>query len=145
MICSIIGHRDVVLNETNITNVSTIFEKLINNHNEVFLFGSNSNFNNQCYSIISKLKMKYTNIKRIWVRAEYPILPYSYNNYVKSHFEYTFFSNKLKNSKKFIYISRNKLMIDYSDVCVFFYDYSKPNKHSGTKIAYEYAMKKIKK
>jgi len=75
----------------------------------------------------------------------------------KSKFVYCVWD--IDNATKNVYIERNKEIIDNSDVCLFYYDpkYRPPvRKHfkqsttsyqpqSGTKIAFDYAIKKNKK
>ena len=51
------------------------------------------------------------------------------------------------NAGKASYIERNQAMIDNSDYCIFYFDedYSPQRTRSGTKIAYDYALRKAKK
>ena len=46
---------------------------------------------------------------------------------------------------KYSYLSRNKIMIDHSDICVFYLDPSQDNTKSGTMVAHKYARHKNKK
>ena len=77
--CCFIGHRTI---ETTLELRKLLYnhiENLIVSENvKVFLFGSRSQFNDLCYYIVSKLKEKYTDIKRVYVRmsgipARYPL------------------------------------------------------------------------
>ena len=62
-----------------------------------------------------------------------------------NNYEETYFPKKITKAGKSIYIERNFEMIDKSKYCITYYDefYQPPQKRkSGTKIAYEYAIKK---
>ncbi len=162
--CSIIGHRKIEETKELEIKVKNIIINLIEKENVTeFLFGSKSEFNDLCYEIITALKSKYSNVNRIFVRAEYPIISDDYYNYLKKFYEDTYFYDKKLISNKFSYIRRNQVIIDKSDFCLFYFDtnyilktkdqsekdiyISKPTsqKRSGTSIAYEYAIKKLKK
>lgn len=153
--CTFIGHRKIEINNTLIDNLTSVVEKLINEENVLrFYFGSKSEFNTLCYDVVTNLKTKYTNIQRVYVRAEY--------NYKKADeiyledFEDTYYPDKIKNSGRYAYVERNQIMIDNSDHCIFYYkeDYKTdvnkklgfaevPTK-SGTKLALDYAKKSKK-
>ena len=104
----------------------------------------------------AELKEKYPHIKRIYVRAEFPYIDDSYRNYLLERFEDTYYPEKMIDAGKAAYIERNYEMINKSKYCIVFYDenYVPPKrKHSrkdlieyqpqsGTKLAYEYAVKK---
>mgnify|MGYP002771653648 FL=1 len=106
--------------------------------------------------IVTELKEKYPHIKRIYVRAEFPYIDDSYRNYLLERFEDTYYPEKMIDAGKAAYIERNYEMINKSKYCIVFYDenYVPPKrKHSrkdlieyqpqsGTKLAYEYAVKK---
>lgn len=119
-----------------------IIEDLITNIGiEIFLFGSKSQFNDLCYDIITKFKKKYIFIKRVYVRAEYEIIGDDYKKYLLGKYESTYYPKNTIGAGKAVYIKRNFEMIDKSDYCIFYYDKS-IQKRSGTKIAFEYALKK---
>ena len=64
--CSFFGHRKINLTDNLRQKVSEAIENLIIKYNiQIFLFGSKSEFNNLCHFIVSELKDKYPNIKRI--------------------------------------------------------------------------------
>ena len=124
---------------------------IIKNNTEIFLFGSKSEFNSLCHSVVTELKKKYSQISRVYVRAEYPYIDEDYKSYLLKGYEDTYFPKKAINSGKAVYIERNFEMIDRSDICVVYYkeDYipkstKNPDTKSGTKIAYEYAKKRCK-
>lgn len=149
--CCFIGHRDIVLNDLLIKNIKYVIEKLIILKDvKVFLFGSNSRFDDICYDIVSELQKKYE-IKRVYVRSQYQFISDQYKNYILSFYEDTYFSNKSIKAGKIAHIKRNEQMIDESDFCVFYYNknYNIKDKenhilNSGTYIAFKYAIKRKK-
>lgn len=158
-VCCFIGHRKISTNFELINKLSETIELLITKRNvNTFLFGCNSEFDDLCYEMVSELKEKYPNIKRIYVRAKYPYISENYMNCLLEQFEDTYYPQSVLNSGKASYVKRNQEMIDKSDICIFYYDenyelpqrkecrndatYYKPK--SGTKIAYNYAIKKKK-
>ena len=158
--CTFFGHRKIEDAENLKDKVYEVAENLILNHKvKTFLFGSKSEFNSLCENALSELKEKYPDIKRIYIRAEYPYISGNYEKYLLKSFEETYFPNNAINSGKAVYVERNKEMIDKSDFCIFYYkeDYKpQERKHSksdlssyqpksGTKLAYDYALKKNKK
>ena len=65
--------------------------------------------------------------------------------YLMNNYEGTYFPPKILKAGKSVYIERNFEMIDKSNYCITYYDENyQPTKKrkSGTKIAYEYAIKK---
>ena len=154
-ICCFIGHRKVKDTEKLKEKLFNTIETLINRGTDTFLFGSKSEFNDICYNIVTSLKQTHTSVCRIYIRAEYPEINDDYKLYLLEKYEDTYFPERAKNAGKAVYIERNLEMIDRTDICVFYYDekyipFQKQNvrypvtEHppaSGTKTAYEYAMK----
>ena len=146
--CCIIGHRDFEKTKDLELKVKRIVTDLIEKENVTeFLFGSKSKFINFCYDIITEYKNNCPNLKRVFVRAEYPVISEEYYNYLKTFYEDSYFYSEKLTNNKFSYIRRNKVMIDKSDVCIFYFNANylpKTRTQSGTRIAYEYAIKKGK-
>lgn len=158
--CSFIGHRDTEITYALEIKIQNTIEDLIKNHNVLnFLLGSKSNFNTLCHKVVSKLREKYPNIKRVayTCKSEACILESDlkkweeiYSQMFKDKVqifgveeEYHFKSKYL--AGKSSYIERNYAMIDDSDFCVFFYDEKQINKHSkGTSLAFSYAKRRKK-
>lgn len=154
------GHRTVKDKELVKRRVYQVVEDMILTHNaKRFLFGSKSKFDDLCYEVVTELKRNYPYIERIYVRAEFPYIDESYRNYLLESYEDTYYPAGMENAGKSAYVERNCEMIDKSDVCVIYYDenYLPPKRKnsrkdlfeyqpkSGTKIAYEHAVKKHKK
>ena len=68
-------------------------------------------------------------------------------NYLKNFYEDNYYySDKLVNNK-FSYVRRNQFMIDKSNICLFYFNKNyipKTKTQSGTRLAYDYAIKKSK-
>ncbi len=150
--CSFIGHRKICITESLEKHLYSIVEKLIHDENaDTFIFGSKSEFDLLCYEIVTLLKVKYPNIKRVYVRAEYPYIDDHYEKCILEKYEEKYFPTEIINAGRLSYVERNFKMIDQSDVCVFYYDTkyilseSVKKTKSGTEIAYKYALSKHRK
>ncbi len=155
--CCFFGHRKV--NQTNelICRLKKTIENLIVVKGvNIFLFGSKSDFDELCLKIVTDLKEKYPCIQRIYVRAEYADINDSYKNYLLESYDDTYYPERIRGAGRASYVERNFEMIDKSDFGVVYYnknyvpssgrnstnaltDYQSK---SGTKIAYDYAVKK---
>ena len=139
-ICCIFGHRKICESKELGLRLFTAIERLIVENNvDTFLFGSKSRFNDLCYEIVSELKEKYHHIKRVYVRAEFPIIDENYEAYLLSRYEDTYFPEKLHHAGKAVYVERNFEMIDNSQYCLVYYNeaHAPTRRKSGTKIALE--------
>lgn len=173
--CCFIGHRTIDISNELHNRLFYIIEDLICVHNVTyFLFGSRSQFNDFCFDIVTELKDKYPQIKRVAynTRSECVVLEkdreqeeaslanFLHRDVYLQGFEESITPDKMYLSGKASYVERNQIMIDNSDFCVFYYDnsYSPSQKcisnkcvtgiwtsgNSGTKIAYKYALQKKK-
>ena len=145
--CCFFGHRKINETEELKSKLVEIIEKLIVDENvDTFLFGSKSRFNSLCLELVTEIKEKYPHIKRVYVRAEYQYIDEEYKNFILQDYEYTYYPEKILNSGRATYVERNYEMIDNSHYCIVYYD--QPNapttRKSGTKIAFDYAVKKGK-
>lgn len=144
-----IGHRNIEQTQKLREQEARIVETLIINENaEIFLFGSKSAFDKLCYEVVTKLREKYEDIRRIFVRAEYEFIGKDYREYLLSLYEDTYFPTDVHGAGALSYIKRNKSMIDKCDVLITYCnkDYM-PRKStgSGTRIAVNYALSKKKR
>ena len=157
--CCFIGHRKIEITDELEKKVKDYIENLIVNENvRVFLFGSRSQFDDLCYCLVSNLKEKYSDIKRVYVRSQYEFIDESYEKYLLGFYEETYFPERCKGAGKISHVVRNQAMIDDSDFCLFYYDenYIPPQRKwsrrdfftyqpkSGTALAYKYAKQKTK-
>lgn len=148
MTCCFLGHREIYDARELRTQLYQVIEDLIVHEKvDTFLFGSKSCFNALCYELITELKKKYPHLKRIYVRAEFPVISQEYNDYLLERYEETYYPTSVLGAGKLVYIKRNMEMINRSHFCVFYYNasYIPKGRKSGTKIAFEYAVKRKKK
>ena len=142
--CCFFGHRTI--NETEELKAKlykTIENLIVNDNVDTFLFGSKSRFDSLCLELVTKLKEKYPHIKRIYVRAEFPIISDEYKAYLLESYEDTYYPENLIDAGKAVYVERNIEMINRSLFCIVYYDESNTptTRKSGTKIALAYAIK----
>lgn len=160
--CSFFGHRTLDTHSNLKQRIKDCVVDLITNSNvEIFLFGSKSSFNDLCHSVVSEVKEKYPNIKRVYytcksetctLEKERQKLEKIYSKILNQEIHLLGFEEEFEHKTKYTagrasYVERNQAMINDSDFCVFFYNknYVPTTKtNSGTKIAYEYAIKKKK-
>lgn len=144
-----IGHRTIEYSDELRNRLTEAVEGLIVRENaDTFLFGSKSEFNDLCHDVVTELKEKYEDIKRIFVRAEYEYIDRSYIEYLSDFYEDTFYPSQVHGAGSRAYIVRNKVMIDMCDVLIVYFDsgYSPQTMtRSGTGISFDYAKKKNKR
>ena len=168
-----IGHRNVKLEKDKLEKLKTIIENLITNDNfQIFLFGSRSEFDYICHSIVTELKEKYPFIQRkcYTCKSESCILESErvywekvYSSIYKKEVHLLGVEKEVEFNNKWTagkasYVERNQAMINDSDICIFYYNENyKPQKRkyskrsfsmyqpkSGTALAYNYAKQKKK-
>ena len=140
--CCFFGHREIKVTDELIEELKGIIKELITVKKvDTFLFGSKSGFNSLCYETVTEIKEEYPNIKRVYVRAEYPETDGNYEKYLLSKYEETYYPQRIKGAHRAVYIERNREMIDKSRYCVIYFDrnVAYKNRRSGTKSALCYA------
>ena len=156
--CCFVGHRKIEITSELEMKVHDEIENLINYGVDTFYFGSKSEFNSLCYKMVSKLKEKYPHINRVYVRSEFPDISNDYTEYILKSYENTYYPDKIRNSGRSSYVERNQHMIDLCEYCMVYYieGYLPPKRRnsrkdltdyqpkSGTQIAYDYAVHKMK-
>lgn len=146
--CCFFGHRTINETEELKLKLVEIIKRLILDEKvDTFLFGSKSRFDSLCLRLVTEIKEVHPQIKRVYVRAEYPYISERYKNYLLRNYEDTYYPKKIINAGKASYVERNYEMIDNSQICVIYYDEqaAPTTRKSGTKIALDYAIKKGKK
>ena len=146
--CCFLGHRTINETEELRTKLIQTIERLITDEKvDTFLFGSKSEFDSLCLRLVTELKEKYPRIKRIYVRAEYPVINESYTEYLLGLYDKTYYPEKLLGAGRAVYVERNCEMIDQSRFCIFYYDkVNVPDaRKSGTETALRYAVKNGRK
>ncbi len=120
--CCFIGHRTIENRPYLYEQVKQCVQELIiNKHITTFLFGSRSQFNDLCLEIVTELKDKFSNIIRVYVRAEYEYISTEYENYLLTFYDKSYYAEKARNANKLAYVKRNEELIDTSNICVFYY------------------------
>ncbi len=159
MIVTFIGHRKLQFDGGFRLRLKELILKLIDDRNaDTFLFGSRSDFNDLCLEVVTEIQKERPDIKRIYVRAEYPYINKHYEDRLLGSYDATYIPENVVKAGKAAYVERNHFMIDKAALCIFYYDehYKPPLKpaargriareqpKSGTKVAYEYAIRKQK-
>ena len=142
--CCFFGHRTINETEQLKNELRETIEDLITNKKvDTFLFGSKSQFDELCLEIVTKIKEKYPDIKRVYVRAEYPVISENYKVYLLTKYDDTYYPDKIIGAGKAVYVERNCEMIRKSRYCIVYYNENNAPKtrKSGTKIALDYAIK----
>lgn len=153
-----IGHRTVENSEKTMALLKETVISLLNEGVTTFIFGSRSAFDDLSLSVVTQLKKEYPFIKRIYVRSSFQHIDKTYEAYLLSSYEETYFPSKLERAGKYSYVERNYEVIDSSTYCIFYYNENyvptqsrKQNnqlttsyRKSGTRAAYDYAVKKKK-
>ena len=145
--CCFFGHREIVETDELRRWVRNTIENLIVNEGiDTFLFGSKSRFDSLCYELVSEAKKRHPHIKRIYVRAEYPVISDEFRSYLLKEYEDTFFPESVKGANRLAYIKRNREMVNRSRFCIVYYDeaVSPRMRKSGTEMAIKYARNKGK-
>lgn len=157
--CCFFGHRKINETPELIERLTSEIEVLITEKEvDTFYFGSKSEFDDLCHKVATELKEKYPHIKRVYVRSAFQHIPDWYEDSLLNHYEETYFPEHMGKAGKASYVERNQEMINKSDLCVVYYDenYAPPRRRnsrwdltdyqpkSGTKVAYDYAVRKKK-
>ena len=157
--CCFFGHRKIDKTPELIERITREIEILITEKTvSIFYFGSKSQFDDLCHKITTELKENFPHIKRIYVRSAFQHIPDWYEDSLLKHYEGTYFPEHMENAGRASYVERNQEMINHSKFCVVYYDenYLPPRRKnsrrdlfdyqpkSGTKVAYDYAVKKKK-
>ena len=144
-VCCFIGHRAIEETEALREKLTATMERLIVEEKvDTFLLGSKSRFNTLCYELVTALKETYPSIKRVYVRAEFPVIDQRYEEYLLERYEQSYYPEKVVGAGRAAYVERNREMIDKSRYCVFYYEEGRTpaTGKSGTKLALDYAQKK---
>lgn len=140
--CCFFDHRKINVSDKLVKCLKKEIEQLIFGKSvNTFLFGSKSEFDALCLSVVTELKRKYPYIIRIYVRAEYPFINDDYKEYLLKSYDDTYYPERIMNAGRAVYVERNCEMIDNSSYAIIYYDKNNKRK-SGTKTAADYAEKK---
>ena len=157
--CCFIGHRKIKDTPELRERLKNLLSELIESGTVNFIFGSRSEFDDLCYDLVTELKEKHPEIKRLNFRCIYEDADDYTMQFLISGYEGSFCPKGVGKAGKAAYVERNEAMIRESDICIFYYDENyTPKKRkissysltdyqpkSGTAIAYKYAQQKKKK
>lgn len=146
--CCIFGNRSINETEQLKEKIKQTIELLVTKEQiDQFLFGSKSQFDRLCLQIVTQLKAeKYPHVKRVYVRAEFPVINETYTDYLLQSYDHSYYPEALLGATRSVYVQRNYEMIRKSRFCLVYYSLSTAptNRPSGTEIALRYAKKQRK-
>ncbi len=154
-----IGHRKINDTPELRERLQSILFDLIKSGTVNFIFGDHSKFNDLCYDLVTKLKEKYPQIKRIHFRKDYEDTDDYTMQFLLAGYEESICPKGVGNAGRASYVERNQAMIRESEICIFYYDenavpfrekcannyLSDHHAKSGTAIAYTYAVQRGKR
>ena len=158
--CGFLGHRDTPQTEELKAKIRETVEYLILEERvDTFLFGSKSKFDELCYSIVTELKEKYKNIRRVAYLCKHEtaclvgagtslmrqMKEIVGREVVAQEYEEVKKSDRVNSAGKGAYVERNQWLIDESEYIVSYcrkVDFK--TGRSGTAIAVRYAQMKEK-
>lgn len=156
--CSFFGHRDAPQTEELKQKVRATVERLIVEEGvTTFLFGSRSKFDELCHIVVTELKEKYPDIRRIaylckhetaclvgaGMELKQKIKDLTGRDVYVGEYEEIKTSDQINSAGRACYVERNQLMIDDSNYSLIYYNQGCTHK-SGVKVAYMYAMTKLR-
>ena len=137
-ICSFFGHRDVEITDELFAKTTAEIEKSVNFGCRIFYFGGFSDFDALCYKIVTQIKERKPNIKRVFCVPQEKYLRKNAPYFKREDYdEIIYLEPSFEGWYKSIYF-RNCAMIDQSDVVIF---YVEERKSSGAYKALKYALK----
>ena len=153
-----IGHRKINDTPELRERLRGILLDLIENGTVNFIFGDHSAFDDLCYELVTELKEKHPEIKRINFRKDYEDTNDYTMQFLIVGYEESICPKGVGSAGRASYVERNQAMIRESDICIFYYDENyQPNRRrnsrrdlfdyqpkSGTAVAYSYAVQKKK-
>lgn len=143
-----IGHRKIensdALRERTKNTVETL---IVNEGADTFIFGSKSEFDSLCYDIVTELRNKYKNIKRIYIRADCEYIDEYYLKYLHEYYEETYYPIRVRGAGVLSYIKRNEAIIDMCETLITYYNnaympHTKTRSGTGLAVSRAYSMKK---
>ena len=156
--CSFLGHRNTEQTEELKEKVRETVERLIEEKGvDTFLFGSRSKFDELCHIVVTELKEKYPNIRRVVYLCKHENAclvgaGMSLTRQIEEimgrkervlEYEERKKSDRVNSAGRACYVERNYWMIDESNFAIFHLDENNSTKKSGTMQAYQYAEKRI--
>lgn len=141
--CSVFGHSKIEITKELENKLIATFENLIKQGCKYFYFGGFGEFDDLCYKVISKLKNKYPQVRRIfclynpqhekiskrpdWLKHE------EYEEYIYFDLNFDYWYTRI--------YYRNVEIVNHSDFVIF---YVEERENSGAYKIYKYAKQKKK-
>ena len=157
--CSFFGHRDTPQTEELKEKIRETVERLIVEKGvDTFLFGTRSSFDELCHIVVTELKEKYSNIRRIAYLCKHETaclvgagaetrrtikLVTGRDVYV-GEYEEIKKSDRVNSAGRASYVERNCLMIKDSNFVVVHLEEGRNGGKSGTRLAYKYSLRQKK-
>lgn len=117
MTVTFIGHRKLQFDNGFRIQLKELLLSLIDNRiADTFLFGSRSDFNDLCLEVVTEIQKERPDIKRVYVRAEYPYINKTYEDYLLGSYDATYIPENVIDAGKAAYVERNYHMIDKADL-----------------------------
>lgn len=161
---AIIGHRTVQDKAEVAGRIYDALTDLVENDGaDTFLFGGQGEFDRLCFMVVTEMQKIYSQIKTVYVRAQYEHIQQFYEEYLLEYYDETYYPDKVSGSNELCYVVRNFCMIESCDVLLTYCDsnYLPPSKttknkmmaaiyahktpNSGTHMAVRYAKKRNKR
>ena len=143
MTCCFIGHRKIKDTPELRERMRSLLIFLTENGTVRFIFGDHSEFDRLCYKLVTELKEKHPEIKRIHFRKDYEDTDGYTLGFLISGYEESICPKGVGRAGRASYIERNQAMIRESDICIFYYHenaYPDRMKKSGTAVSYAQAV-----
>ncbi|MBO5736517.1 MAG: hypothetical protein J6S04_01795 [Clostridia bacterium] len=157
--CSFFGHRDTPQTEELKEKIRETVERLIVEKGvDTFLFGTRSSFDELCHIVVTELKEKYSNIRRIAYLCKHETaclvgagaetrrtikLVTGRDVYV-GEYEEIKKSDRVNSAGRASYVERNCLMIKDSNFVVVHLEEGRNDGKSGSRLAYKYSLRQKK-
>ena len=154
--CSFFGHRGTPQTEELKQKMKEVVERLIVEEGVyTFLFGSRSYFDELCHIVVTELKEKYPQIRRIaylckhesvclvgaGTRLRGQIKEITGRDTYVPEYEEIKKSDRVNSAGRASYVERNQWMINESDLAIFCISEEEKSVKSGTLLAYKFSIK----
>ncbi len=118
--CCFFGHGQVDIEGDLYDRVKRMIETLIvEDEVDTFLFGRKSEFDVLCFCAVTKLKEKYPNIKRIYIRTDFPYANGDFVDY-DEECDDVYYPGRILHDGKTVYRGKNKERLDMSGICLLY-------------------------
>lgn len=118
-----LGDRGIKITPQLRKEIQSTTERLIIQEGvRIFLFGDKSPFNDLCVETVTGFKENYPDLKRVYVRADYPVITKLYEEYILETYDETYMPEGLTEASLKRYAERNEKMIEESDFAIVYHN-----------------------